>query len=181
MTLLALGDLVPAVAGDAVVLPGATLVGAVTVGSRASIWYGSVLRADSAPVRVGALSNVQDGCVLHADPGFPAVLGERVTVGHGAVVHGARVDDDCLIGMRATLLNGVHVGAGSVVGAGAVVPEGTEIPPGSLVLGVPGRVRRPVTAAETAMIEHGWTEYARLARRHASTVRPLDGPSGSPT
>ncbi|MGA8115560.1 MAG: gamma carbonic anhydrase family protein [Actinocatenispora sp.] len=169
---LRLGELAPDIAPSATVLAGATVVGDVRLAEHASVFYGAVLRADSAPITVGARSNIQDGAVLHADPGHPATIGAGVTVGHGAVVHGARVDDGCLVGMRATLLNGVHIGAGSLVAAGAVVREGTEIPAGSLVAGVPARVVRPVRDEEVAMIDRACATYLDLARRHRTDAAP---------
>jgi carbonic anhydrase/acetyltransferase-like protein (isoleucine patch superfamily) len=122
--ILALPGAVPRLAPGAVVLPGATVVGDVTLADDVGVWYGAVLRGDVAPVTIGAGSNVQDTAVLHADPGFPASIGERVTIGHGAVVHGATVGDDCLIGMRATVLNGARIEPGCLIAAGAVVPPG---------------------------------------------------------
>jgi carbonic anhydrase/acetyltransferase-like protein (isoleucine patch superfamily) len=171
--LLRLGGLVPRPDPGSIVLPGATLVGDVRLGTGSSVWYGSVLRADDAAIVVGVDSNLQDGVIVHADPGYPTVIGDRVTVGHGAVIHGSRVDDDCLIGMRAVLLNGVRLGPGCLVAAGAVVPQDTEVPPGSLVMGVPGRVRRPVNDAERQMIADGWADYVEKARRHHGQVRPV--------
>jgi len=166
---LALGtDHVPVLAPSTVVLPGATVVGDVRLGERVGVWYAAVLRGDDAPVTVGDDTNLQDGVIVHADPGFPARIGARVTVGHGAVVHGATVDDDCLVGMRATLLNGARIGAGSLVAAGAVVLEGTEVPPGSLVAGVPAKVRRPVTDDERRRVDQGWRDYVDKAAWHAS-------------
>ncbi len=112
------------------------MLGDVTLGPRASVWYQAVLRGDTAPIVVGEASNVQDGTIIHADEGLPATIGARVGVGHRVVLHGCTVDEDCLIGMGSVLLNGVHIGAGSVVAAGAVVPEGLTVPPGSVVMGV---------------------------------------------
>lgn len=163
---LALPGRVPAVAASAFVAPGATVVGAVRLAERSSVWYSAVLRADSEVVTVGEASNLQDGVVVHADPGYPAVVGDRVTVGHGAVVHGATVEDDCLIGMRAVLLNGVRIGRGSLVAAGAVVLPGTVVPAGSLVAGVPAKVRRATGDAEATLIAEGWREYVDLAAVH---------------
>ncbi len=155
----------PQVDGSAFVDPSAILEGQVRVGARASIWPLAVLRGDSDTITVGEDTNVQDGVVMHADPGFPTTLGSRVTVGHRAVVHGARVDDDCLVGIGAILLNGVHLGAGSLVGAGAVLPEGMKVPPGSVVLGVPGRVVRPVTERQRKRIEDSAASYVKASRR----------------
>lgn len=163
-----LAGLVPEVLAGAWVAPSAELVGAVRVGSGASVWYGSVLRADGDRVVVGDDSNIQDGCVLHADSGLPVLIGSRVSVGHRTVLHGCVVEDEVLVGMGAIVLNGARVGAGSLIAAGAVVLEGADIPPGSLVAGVPGRVRRPVTSAERAGTVENARAYLELAARHAS-------------
>lgn len=141
----------------------AVLVGEVSLGPRSSVWFGTLLRGDLAPVHVGADTNVQDSAILHVEEGVEVRLGDRVTVGHAAVVHAAAVEDDCLIGIGAKLLSGARIGRGSIVGAGAVVPEGREVPPGSLVLGVPGRVLRPVSEEETRRIQEGWRAYVDYA------------------
>lgn len=167
---IALDDASPRIAPTATVLPGATVVGQVSLAHRVNVWYAAVLRADDAPVDVGADTNLQDGVVVHADPGYPARIGSRVTVGHGAVVHGAQVGDDCLIGMRSVLLNGARIGAGSLVAAGAVVLQDTEVPPGSLVAGVPAKVRRELTDEERAGIDASWQDYVAKAARHARAV-----------
>jgi carbonic anhydrase/acetyltransferase-like protein (isoleucine patch superfamily) len=140
--------------------------GDVALGAGASVWPFAVLRGDSARIVVGASSNVQDGAVLHADPGLPCTLGVRVSVGHRAVVHGATVEDEVLVGMGALVLNGAVLGEGSLVGAGAVVREGMRVPPGSLVVGVPGRVIRAVTDDERARIRRTAEAYLRLQARH---------------
>lgn len=160
------GDDVPQVDADAWVADDATLVGAVTVGPEASVWYAAVVRADCAPIAIGPRSNVQDGCVLHADPGTPLTLGAGVTVGHRAVLHGCTVGDDTLVGMGAVVMNGAVIGAGSLVAAGAVVMEGTEVPPGSLVAGVPAKVRRPLTEEEQEGLRGNARTYVELARGH---------------
>ncbi|GAA5005140.1 gamma carbonic anhydrase family protein [Actinopolymorpha pittospori] len=162
----------PAVAGSAWVAPGATLVGRVEIADGASVWYGAVIRADLERIVVGAGTNVQDGAVLHADPGLPTLVGAGVSIGHGAVVHGCVVEDDCLIGIRAAVLNGARVGAGSLVAAGAVVLEGTHIPPRSLVAGVPGKVRRQLTEEEYAGLLANARTYRDLAARHARRATP---------
>jgi len=156
----------PEVAPDAFVAAGATLVGAVRVGAGASVWFSAVVRADGSPIEIGAGSNVQDGCVLHSDPDFPVTVGEQVTIGHRAVVHGCTVEDGSLVGMGAVLLNGVVLGAGSLVAAGSVVLEGTVVPPGSLVAGIPGKVKRDVTDAERERIRSGTESYVVRARRY---------------
>lgn len=153
---------------SAFVHPLALVCGDVRLGARASVWPMAVVRGDTAAITIGDESNVQDGAVLHADPGVPCTLGARVTVGHRAIVHGAAVDDDVIVGMGAILLNGVRVGQGSIVGAGALCPEGMVVPARSLVLGVPGRVVRPTTDAERARIVRSAASYVALAARHAA-------------
>ncbi|WP_438304820.1 gamma carbonic anhydrase family protein [Streptomyces sp. HUAS TT11] len=156
----------PQVDREAFVSPTSSVIGDVTLHAGASVWYGAVLRGDVERITVGASSNVQDNCTLHADPGFPVCVGERVSVGHNAVVHGATVEDDCLIGMGATVLNGAVIGAGSLVAAQALVPQGMRVPPGSLVAGVPAKVKRELTAEEREVIALNGTMYADLARAH---------------
>ena len=162
----------PAVSPTAWVAPNATLVGAVTIGERSSVFYGAVLRADGNSITIGDDTNFQDNVVVHVDPGKPATIGSRVSVGHGAVLHGCTVENDCLIGMSATVLNDAIIGAGSLVAAGAVVLEGTVIPPGSLVAGVPAKVRRELTDDERTGIRHNAEGYVKLSAAHklATTV-----------
>ena len=156
----------PTIDKSAFVHPAAILIGNVTLGARSSVWPTAVLRADSDAIVVGADTNIQDGAILHADPGLPAVLGARVSVGHRAIVHGATVEEDCLIAMGAILLNGVQVGAGSLVAAGAVCKEGMRIPPNSLVVGVPARVAREATSVIAERIQRTWKAYLRLAEEY---------------
>jgi carbonic anhydrase/acetyltransferase-like protein (isoleucine patch superfamily) len=146
--------------------PEAIVLGNVSLGAHASVWPAAVLRGDSERIVVGESSNVQDATILHADPGVPCLIGARVGIGHRAIVHGAIVEDECLIGMGAILLNRVRVGRGSIVGAGALCPEGMDIPPRSLVLGVPGRVIREVSAGEQDRIAATVRSYLELSRRH---------------
>ena len=127
----------PKIDDDAFVAPTAVVVGAVTLGPRSSIWYGAVARADAERIEIGEGSNVQDGCTLHSDPGFPLVIGRNVTVGHRVVLHGAHVEDEVLIGMGSVVMNGDRIGTGSIVAAGAVVTLGTQFPAGSVVAGIP--------------------------------------------
>ena len=164
------GGSTPEVDPEAFVADGATLVGAVRLAADASVWYSSVVRADGAPIEVGAGSNVQDGCVLHSDPDYPVRVGAGCTIGHRAVVHGCTVGDGSLIGMGAVVLNGAVIGAGSLVAAGTVVLEGTEVPPGSLVAGTPGKVKRDVTDAERERIRSGTESYVTRARRYRETA-----------
>ena len=144
----------------------AVVIGDVSLGPRVSIWPTAVLRGDSAPITIGADSNVQDGTVIHVDDGFPTTIGARVAIGHRAIVHGATVGDDCLIAMGAILLNGVTVGPGSLIGAGAVCTEGMVIPPNSLVLGVPGRVVRETTPAMRERMAKTVAAYLELQEAH---------------
>lgn len=152
--------------------PSAVVRGEVHLGAESSVWFHAVLRGDTAPVQVGRQCNIQDLCVLHADPGFPCILGDRVTLGHAAIVHGATVEDDCLIGMRAVVMNGARIGAGSVVAVGAVVTEGSEVPPGSVVLGIPAKVRRQVTAEDRARNLKTVQHYVENARRFKLSESP---------
>ncbi|GAA2765547.1 gamma carbonic anhydrase family protein [Streptomyces paradoxus] len=161
-----IGGREPEIDGTAFVAPTASVIGGVTLGAGASVWYGAVVRGDVEAISVGASSNVQDNCTLHADPGFPVSVGERVSIGHNAVVHGATVEDDCLIGMGATVLNGAVIGAGSLVAAQALVPQGMVVPPGSLVAGVPAKVRRELSEEERQGITLNGTMYAELAKAH---------------
>jgi carbonic anhydrase/acetyltransferase-like protein (isoleucine patch superfamily) len=138
----------------------------VTLGAGASVWPKAVIRADSAPIIIGESSNVQDGVVIHVDPGLPCTIGARVAIGHRAIVHGATVEDDCLIAMGAIVLNHVVVGRGSLIGAGAVCREGMVIPPNSLVLGVPGRVVRATDETLRERTAHAVAAYLDLAQRH---------------
>jgi carbonic anhydrase/acetyltransferase-like protein (isoleucine patch superfamily) len=153
----------------------AAVMGDVTLGARVSVWPTAVIRADSAAITIGADTNVQDGAVLHVDSGFPLVIGARVSIGHRAVLHGATVEDDCLIAMGAILLNGVVVGAGSLVGAGAVCREGMRIPPRSVVLGVPARVAREATSEITDRIRHTMECYLSLQADYRAGKYPLMG------
>jgi carbonic anhydrase/acetyltransferase-like protein (isoleucine patch superfamily)/uncharacterized damage-inducible protein DinB len=169
--------------GSVFVAPGAVVVGDVTIGERSSVWFNTVVRGDTAPVEVGASTNLQDNTVVHVDEGQPAIIGSRVTVGHRAIVHGCVIEDDCLIGMGSIVLSGARIGRGSLVGAGALVREGQSIPPGSLVVGAPARAVGPVTGAHREAIERGAAHYAELAasyvRRGFARARPWpDHPTG---
>ena len=165
-SLVTLGLHRPVVAETAFVAPGAVLIGRVTISAGASIWYGAVLRADLDSIFVGGRSNIQDGCVLHVDPGVPLSLGSDVTVGHNATLHGCVVEDQVLIGMGAIVLNGAHVGRQSIIAAGALLVEGQQVPEGVLVAGVPGKVRRELSEAERAAIGLSAAGYVDLAEVH---------------
>ena len=150
------------VASSAFIHPLAVVIGDVTIGERVSVWPTAVIRGDSDSITIGDDSNVQDGTIVHVDHGVATKIGKRVAIGHRAIVHGATIEDDVLIGMGSSLLNGVHVGSGSIVGAGAVVREGMKIPPNSLVLGVPGRIVRETTNAERERIRMTVQSYLDL-------------------
>ncbi len=143
------------------------MIGRVRLGRDVSVWPNATLRGDSDQITVGDGSNVQDGAVLHADAGVPCTIGQRVTIGHLACVHGCTVEDEVLIGIGAIILNNSVIGTGSIVGAGAVLPEGTSVPPGSLVLGTPGRVIRETTAAQRADIRRSAEHYVAMIGVHA--------------
>ena len=150
----------------AYVHPTAVVLGDVTLGARVSVWPTAVIRGDSDSITIGDDSNVQDGTVIHADEGLPTTIGQRVGIGHRAIVHGATIDDDVLIAMGAVLLNGVHVGSGSIIGAGAVLPEGKRIPENSLVIGVPGRIVRQTTNEERERIKRTVEAYLDLSGQY---------------
>ncbi|PWR17415.1 gamma carbonic anhydrase family protein [Micromonospora sicca] len=165
--LLPFGGTEPEVAEEAWVAPGATVIGAVRLLPRSSVWYTAVLRGDGDTITIGAGSNIQDGCVVHADPGFPVRIGSGVSVGHRAVLHGCTVEDDVLIGMGAIVLNGAVIGRGSIVAAGAVVFGNVVIPPNSLVVGVPARVIRELNADEVETVRTNARIYLERAPQHA--------------
>jgi carbonic anhydrase/acetyltransferase-like protein (isoleucine patch superfamily) len=166
MPIRALDGRRPAIDPTAFVADSAEVDGEVELGPQVGVWYGAVLRGDIAPIRVGAKSNIQDGAILHTDEGLPCLVGARVTVGHGAILHGCTVEDDVLIGMRATVLSGAVVRRGAIVAAGALVREGQEVPPGTLVAGVPARPVRGVRPEEVERIRRGVEHYLALADVH---------------
>ncbi|MGI5466574.1 gamma carbonic anhydrase family protein [Streptomyces sp. CA-132043] len=161
----------PKIAPEAFTAPTSVVLGEVTMAPGSSVWYQSVLRADGGPIAIGAESNIQDNCTVHVDPGFPVSVGERVSVGHNAVLHGCTIEDDVLVGMGATVLNGARIGAGSLVAAQALVPQGMQVPPGSLVAGVPAKVKRELTDEERESIKLNAAVYVDLAARHRETVQ----------
>ncbi|MBI5275954.1 MAG: gamma carbonic anhydrase family protein [Burkholderiales bacterium] len=169
-----IADREPRIAATAFVADEATLIGAVTVGERASIWPGAVIRADNEPIRIGNESSVQEGAVLHADPGFPIVIEDRVTVGHQAMLHGCTIGRCTLIGMKATVMNGAVIGENSIVGAGALVTEGKQFPPRSLIVGVPGKLVRELGEADIAGLENAADVYAEKAVLYTTKLVRLD-------
>ena len=143
---------------------GAVIVGDVTLEQRASVWFNAVLRGDTERLNIGAGSNIQDGAILHADPGFPALIGAGCTIGHSAIVHGARLSDHVLVGMGAIVLNGAQVGENCIIGAGALLTQGKHFPAGSLILGSPAKVVRPLNDEEIASIRRSAAAYVEKAR-----------------
>jgi carbonic anhydrase/acetyltransferase-like protein (isoleucine patch superfamily) len=160
----------PSIHPEAWVAPGAVIVGRVTLGREASVWYGSVLRADEDEIVVGAGCNIQDQCCLHVDAGEPVILEDRVSLGHRAVVHGAHVETGALIGIGAIVLGGAHIGAGSLIAAGAVVTPATRIPAGVLAAGVPAKIRRELTAADRESFAQTPERYVARARLHRTVT-----------
>lgn len=171
-TLIPFGDSAPKIDDSAWVAPNATLIGDVTLAAGSSVFYGTVLRADRAPIVLGAGSNLQDNVTVHCDPGTPTIIGSGVSVGHGAVLHGCVIEDDCLIGMAATVLNRAVIGRESLIAAGAVVLEDTIIPPHSLVAGVPAKVRRPLTSEEIEHLHDNAATYRMLSAEHRAANQP---------
>lgn len=170
-SLLALDGATPFVHDTAFVASGARIVGDVRLDEGASVWYNAVLRGDSASIVVGARSNLQDNVSVHVDAGHGVVIGDDVSVGHNAVVHGCRIGDGSLIGMGSVVLSGARIGSGCLIAGGAVVLEGTVVPDGSLVAGVPAKVRRALTDDERAGILHNAQTYLRHTGRHADARR----------
>ncbi len=153
------------ISATAFIAENATVLGDVSIGDEASVWFGAVIRGDVEAISIGSQTNIQDLCVLHADPGLPCLIGDRVIVGHGAVVHGAVVGNDSLIGIRAVVLNGAKIGMHCLVGAGCLVPEGFEVPDNSVVMGVPARIVRQTTDADRQRHQLGVQNYVH-ARLH---------------
>jgi carbonic anhydrase/acetyltransferase-like protein (isoleucine patch superfamily) len=158
---------IPTIAPSAYIDPSAQVIGDVVIGDESSVWPNATIRGDVNWIRIGIQTNVQDNSVLHVDSGgFPLTLGNRVTVGHSVVLHGCTVEEGCVIGIGAVVLNGARIGAGSVIAAGALVPEGAEIPAGSMVMGVPGKVRREVTDDEKERFRLNAEHYVELAAQY---------------
>lgn len=169
-----LGDLSPKVHTSAYIAPSAQVMGNVELLENSSVWFNAVLRGDCDLIQVGINSNVQDGSVLHTDPGFKLIIGKGVTVGHKVMLHGCEIGDYSLIGINAVILNGAKIGKHCVIGANALVTEGAEIPDGSVVMGSPGKVVKEVTAEQKKMLEHGAQHYVENAKRFAEELEIID-------
>ena len=178
--LLPFADRVPVVDPDAYLAERTTVIGDVEIGAGSSIWFGTVIRGDMEPIRIGRDTSIQDNSVVHITGGVAGTtVGDRVTVGHRVILHACTVEDDCLIGMGAIILDNARIGRGSVIGAGALVTPGTQIPPGSFVLGAPAKVRRPVDDRERGWIASSAAHYVELARtyRVGQRARSCSGPA----
>ena len=171
MPCYALDDVGPALQPESWVAPSADLIGDVRLCERASVWFGAVIRADNTPILIGRESNIQDGAVCHSDPHAPLTIGERVTVGHQAILHGCTVGAGALIGMGARVLNGAIIGERCIVGAGALVPEGKVYEAGHLLVGTPARIVRALSEAELQMLEASALHYAEKAALYARSLR----------
>ncbi|MDP5278224.1 gamma carbonic anhydrase family protein [Sphingomonas sp. DG1-23] len=171
MPLYELGGQQPRIAADAWVAPSADLIGDVQLAELASVWFGTVIRADNTSIRIGARTNVQDGAMLHSDPGAPCTLGDDVTVGHHAILHGCTIGDRVLVGMGATILNRAVIGADCLIGAGALITEAKTFPPGHLIVGAPARAIRPLDDAQKAMLRASAALYAAKQRDYARSLR----------
>lgn len=167
-----LDGVAPRLADDVWIAPGAHVMGRVSLARGSSVWFNAVLRGDQELIEVGEESNVQDGSILHSDPGFPLSVGARVTVGHRAILHGCSIGDGSLIGMGAVILNGAKIGRGCLIGANALVTEGKEIPDGALVVGQPGRVGRTLSAEERDDLLQSAARYHVNAARFRKGLKP---------
>jgi carbonic anhydrase/acetyltransferase-like protein (isoleucine patch superfamily) len=170
--ILTLAGRTPRIAASAYISPSADIIGSVEIGENSSVWFQCVLRGDIEPIRLGANSNLQDGTIVHTMVGAPVTIGDWVTVGHRAVLHGCTIENNCLIGMAAVLLNHVRVGEGSIVAAGAVVAEYTVIPPRSLYMGVPARLKRAVMEEEQAFITSHAESYLKYKASYLAERKP---------
>ncbi len=163
----------PVVSPTAFVAPTATLVGRIALAAHASVWFGAILRGDNELIEVGAYSNVQDAAVLHTDMGYPLRIGERVTIGHQAMLHGCTIEEGALIGIQAVVLNGAVIGRHSLVGAGALITEGKVFPERSLILGSPAKVIRPLRDEEVARLLHAAEDYAQRAAHYRAHLHAI--------
>ena len=158
--------------GDYWIAPNATVIGSVVLENNASVWFNCVLRGDNEPITIGENSQVQDGCVVHGDPGFPVTIGKNVSVGHMAMVHGCTIGDGTLIGIKAVILNGAKIGKNCLIGANALITEGKEIPDRSLVIGAPGKVVRQLSDEEVRQVLGAADSYSRRFKRYKAGFRP---------
>ena len=165
----------PKVADDAFIADNAVITGDVEIASGASVWFGVVIRGDSAPIRIGERSNIQDGTIIHADADAPTTIGNDVTIGHGCIIHGTQIGDGAQVSMGAIVLSRTVIGPGALVGAGALVPEGMVVDPNMLVMGVPAKPRREVEARDRARTIEAARHYSELGREYAAIAKKADG------
>lgn len=171
--LYCLQNRVPSIADKVFIADDANVIGDVTLASESSVWFGSVVRGDNDTITIGPQSNIQDGSVLHTDPGIPLTIGRGVTVGHQVMLHGCQIDDFSLIGIQSVILNGAKIGKHCIIGAKTLIPEGMEIPDGSLVIGSPGKVKRSLTTQEKQLLEASAAHYVANAQRYRESLLPI--------
>lgn len=173
MSVYSLDDTKPQLADDVWVASSATVVGNVILEAGSSVWFGTVIRGDNEPIKIGARSNIQDNAVLHSDPGSPLTIGADVTVGHQAMLHGCTIDDNSLIGIGATVLNGAKIGKNCLIGAHALITEGKVIPDNSVVMGSPGKIVKQVPQAQEAMLKASADYYVKNAQKFKNGLKPV--------
>ncbi|PNR92303.1 gamma carbonic anhydrase family protein [Petrotoga sp. 9PWA.NaAc.5.4] len=159
-------DITPEISEDVFLAPDCQIIGNVKIGKGSSIWFNTTLRGDIGPINIGEYTNIQDNSVVHIDSNFPVIIGNRVTVGHNAIIHGCEIADNCLIGMGAIILNGAKIGESCLIGAGTLITENKIIPPYSLVIGVPGRIVRNLTEEEIEKLKNSAKEYYNLSKKY---------------
>lgn len=176
MSILSYRGVLPQVADDVYIAPGAWVIGDVIIGERSSVWFNSVVRGDVNFIRIGSCTCIQDNSTLHVTGGnFPLHIGDRVVIGHKAIVHGCTIEDDCMIGMGSIILDGCKIGKGSVIAAGALLAPGFEVPPESVVMGAPGQIKRKAGDSDRAMILRSWSHYSDLAAEYFSAGSARQG------
>jgi carbonic anhydrase/acetyltransferase-like protein (isoleucine patch superfamily) len=176
MSILAYRGIFPKIAQHVFIAPGAWVIGDVTIGERSSIWFNTVVRGDVHYIRIGSSTSVQDNSTLHVTgPDFPLHIGDRVIIGHKAIVHGCTIEDECMIGMGAVILDGCKIGKGSVIAAGTVLPPGFEVPAESVVMGAPAQIKRQAGEADRAMILQGCSHYLELAAEYLRAGSAVQG------
>ncbi|MEM5785667.1 MAG: gamma carbonic anhydrase family protein [Syntrophobacteraceae bacterium] len=177
MSIQSYREIWPKIAEDVFVAPGAWIIGDVVVENRSGIWFNSVVRGDVNYIRIGSDSCVQDNSTLHVTgPKYPLLIGDRVVIGHKAIVHGCVIEDECMIGMGAIVLDGCKVGRGSVIAAGSLLPPGFEVPPESVVMGSPAKIKRKTGDSEREMIRRSWSHYVDLAAEYLGSDKLKSGP-----
>lgn len=165
--IIAFKEKTPSIDGSCFVAENSSVIGDVKIGGKTSVWFGAVIRGDEDSIEIGEYSNIQDNAVLHCEPGFPIKIGNNTTIGHSAIVHGATIEDNVIIGMGAIVMNGAHIGANSVVGAGAVCTENMSVPNGSIVVGIPAKVLKNAEEHNSSLARLNAEAYVELAEEYA--------------